>query len=193
MENLNQVGLTKSCCIIDYSNVFAKDRHSLLCGFIYQNLLILDFCQTPTNPMQPPFSRWFNPDKRCDVMMGSSTISSEQFQELQELSPEVGEQETSIVCEGWCHWLYCPPNIIKMTCDRECLAKHRYCQKSLFKNGDELSIILLWNSAFLFWDHISSFNETCLAFVFLLFLKSTDVQHFILTKYFDQTPTCDKG
>ena len=28
MENLNYVGLTKSCCIIDYSNVFAKDRHS---------------------------------------------------------------------------------------------------------------------------------------------------------------------
>jgi hypothetical protein len=119
--------------------------------------------------MQPPFSRWFNPDKRCDVIMGSSTISSEQLQELQELSPKVGEQETSGVCEGGYHWLYYPPNIFRITCDRKCLAKHRYCQKSWFKNGDELSIILLWNSAFLFWDHISSFTETCLIFVSLLF------------------------
>ena len=73
-ENLNYISLTKSCCIIDYFNVFAKDRHSLLCGFIYQNLpntrLLLD-------------SRWFNLDKRCDVMVGSSAISMEQLQEFQ--------------------------------------------------------------------------------------------------------------
>jgi len=40
------------------------------------------FCLTPTNPMQPPFSMWYNPDKRCDVMVGSSNISIEQFQEF---------------------------------------------------------------------------------------------------------------
>ena len=100
--------------------------------------------------MQPSFSGWFNPDKRCDVMMGSSTISIEQLQEFQEASLKVSEQGTSGACKGGCHWLYCPPNIIKITCDRKCLAKHRYCQKSWFKNGDELSIILLWNSAFCF-------------------------------------------
>ena len=66
---------------------------------------IPDFYLTPTNPMQPPFSRWYNPDKRCDVMVGSSTISSEQ---LQELSLKVGEQEIVRFCEGECHWLYCP-------------------------------------------------------------------------------------
>ncbi|KAJ6932070.1 hypothetical protein NC651_007697 [Populus alba x Populus x berolinensis] len=59
-----------------------------------------NFCLTPTNPMQPPISRWYNPDKRCDVMVGSSTVSSEQFQELQELSLKVGEQQTSGVDEG---------------------------------------------------------------------------------------------
>ena len=77
---------------------------------------IPEFYLTPTNPMQPPISRWYNPDKRCDVMVGSSTISSEQFQELQELSLKVGEQETSGVGKGGCHWLYCPPNIFRMTC-----------------------------------------------------------------------------
>jgi len=91
---------------------------------------IPDFCLTPTNPMQPPFSRWYNLDKRCDVMVGSLAISIEQLQEFQEASPEVGEQETSRVCEGGCHWLYCPPNILRMTSDRNCSAKHRYCQSS---------------------------------------------------------------
>ena len=97
---------------------------------------------------------WCNPDKRCDVMVGSSAISIEQLQEFQEASPEVGEQETSRLCEGGHHWLYCPSNIFKMTCDRKCLAKHRYYKKSLFKNGDELSIILWWN--FAFWLGITS-------------------------------------
>jgi hypothetical protein len=95
---------------------------------------IPDFYLTPTNPMQPLFSRWYNPEKRCDVMVESSTISIEQKR----------------VCKWECHWLYCPPNIFRMTCDRKCLEKHRYCQKSWFKNGDELSIILLWDSAFCF-------------------------------------------
>ena len=50
-------------------------------------------------------------------MVGSSAISIEQ---LQESSPEVGEQETSGVCEGGCHWLNCRQNILRMTSDRNC-------------------------------------------------------------------------
>jgi len=42
-------------------------------------------------------------------MVGSSAVSIEQLQEFQETSPGVGEQETSGVCEGGCHLLYCPP------------------------------------------------------------------------------------
>jgi hypothetical protein len=80
--------------------------------------------------MQLPFSRWYNPDKRCDVMVGFLTISIEQLQEFQEASPEVGEQETSRFCEGGSQWLYCPPNIFRMTCDRKCLAKHIYARKA---------------------------------------------------------------
>jgi hypothetical protein len=41
--------------------------------------------------MQPPFSRWYNPNKGRDVMVGSLAIAIEQLQEFQELSPEVGE------------------------------------------------------------------------------------------------------
>ena len=66
------------------------------------------------------------------------------------MSLKVGEQEIRKFREGGCHWLYCPLKIFRITCDRRCLAKHRYCQKSWFKNGDEMSIILLWNSAFCF-------------------------------------------
>ena len=126
------------------------------------------FCLTPTNPMQPPISRWYNPDKRCDVMVGSSTISSEQFQELQELSLKVGEQETSGVGEGGCHWLYCPPNIFRMTC-WSVLGKTQIWPEKLIQEWWWTVNHIVLEFCILFWDHISSFNETCLAFVFLLF------------------------
>jgi hypothetical protein len=134
--------------------------------------------------MQPPFSRWYNLDKRCDVMVGSLAISIEQLQEFQEASPEVGEQETSRVCEGGCHWLYCPPNILRMTSDRNCSAKHRYCQSSWSKKGVELSVIFVMDFAilhFVLGSHLI-LNETCLSFVFLLFLKSRDAS---FKGYFD--------
>ena len=132
---------------------------------------IPDFFLTLTDPMQPPFSRWYNPDKRCDVMVGSSAISIEQ---LQESSPEVGEQETSEICEEACHWSFCHPNIIRITSNRSCSAKHRYCQKRWFKNGNELSIILLCNVAFfVLWSHLileRNMSFLCLPVV----LKSRD-------------------
>jgi len=118
--------LVKSRSSTNYSNVFAKDRHSFAMWYnpdkrrdvmvgsstISMELLqefqlnswhvslftsicqIPDFCLTPTNPMQLPFSRWYNPNKRCDVMVGSSAISIELLREFQESSPEVGEQKT---------------------------------------------------------------------------------------------------
>jgi len=68
--------------------------------------------------MQPRFLMWYNPNRRFEYHGGSSAISIEQ---LQESSPEVGEQETSGVCEGGCHWLNCRQNILRMTSDRNCL------------------------------------------------------------------------
>ncbi|KAI5599402.1 hypothetical protein BDE02_02G194000 [Populus trichocarpa] len=81
---------------------------------------IPDFFLTLTDPMQPSFSRWYNPDKKWDVMVGSSTISVEQRQEF---------QESSSICEGACHRSFCRQNILRMTSDRNCLAKQRYCQR----------------------------------------------------------------
>ena len=50
----------------------------------------------------------------------------------------------------------------------------------------ELSFLIL------FWGHISSLNETCLFFVFLLFWNQEMlISKGIFTKYFDQAPTCD--
>jgi hypothetical protein len=59
----------------------------------------------------------------------------------------------------------------------------RKADSGMAMNGDELSIILLWNFAFLFWDHISSFNETCLVCLFVV-LKSTDCLAFYSDKIF---------
>ena len=102
-----------------------------------------------------------------------------------------GEQGTSGVCEWECHWLYCPLNIFRMTCDRKCLEKHRYCQKSWFKNGDELSIILLWDSAFCFgitshpWTkHVFPLSSCCFE------IKRCFFQRVFWQNMFDQTPTC---
>jgi len=98
-------------------------------------------------------------------------------------------QESSWVCERWCHRSFCHQNIIRITSDRNRSAKHRYGQSSWSKNGAELSIILLWilPCCLLFWGHISSFNETCLFFVSLLFWKHEMFSlKVILTKYFDQ-------
>ena len=123
--------LVRSCYNISCSNVFAKDRHSFaMWVYLLASARSQTQCMTPTKPMQPLFSRWFNLDKRCVVMVGSSAISNEQLQEFQEASLEVGEQETSGVCEGGCHWLYCPRISSRMTCDRNCSVKHRYCQNS---------------------------------------------------------------
>jgi len=133
--------------------------------------------------MQPPFSRWYNPNKRCDVMVGSSAISIEQ---LQESSPEVGEQKTRGICEGACHRSFCRQNILRMTSDRNCLAKQRYCQRGWSKKGLNCQSFLLWilPSCILFWGHISSLNETCLSFVFLLFWNQEMLlSKGILTKY----------
>jgi len=117
--------------------------------------LFTSICQIPDLvprlhqiPCNHYFPRWYNPNMRFEYHGGG--ISGYSVEQLQESSPEVGGQETNRFCEGGCHWLYCPPNIFRMKCDRKCLAKHRYCKKSLFKNGDELSIILLWNFAFCF-------------------------------------------
>jgi hypothetical protein len=85
-------------------------------------------------------------------------------------------------------------NILRMTSDQSCLAKHRYGQSSWSKNCAELSMILLWilPCCLLFWGHISSFNETYIFFVSLLFWKHEMFSlKVILTKYFDQAPTCD--
>jgi hypothetical protein len=84
----------------NYSNVFAKDRHSFaMWVYLLASARFQTFYLTPTNPMQPPFSKWYNPDKRWDVMVGSSAISIEQMQEF---------QESSSVCERWCHRSFCP-------------------------------------------------------------------------------------
>jgi hypothetical protein len=109
---------------------------------------------------------WYNPNRRFEYHGG---ISGHSVEQLQESSLEVGEQKMRGICERGCHWLYCPPNIFRMTCDRKCLAKHIYCKKSWFKNGDELSIILLWNFAFCFGITSHPSMKHVLFFVSLLF------------------------
>jgi len=145
--------------------------------FVYQHLpdsrLV---ASTPLNHMQALFPRWYNPDEMWISLWVSSASSIQQLQEFQELRPNDGEQEASWVCERWCHWPYCHKNILRLTKDWKCLAKHKYCQKSWSKNGAELSIISLWIVAivhFVLGSHLileRNMSFLCLSVV----LKSRD-------------------
>jgi len=129
--------------------------------------------------------------------MGSSAISIEHLQEFQESRPDDGEQETGWVCERWCHRSFCHQNIIRITSDRSCSAKHKYGQKSWSKNGAELSIILLWSchSAFCFgvtshpWTkHVFSLSFCCFE-IKKCFFQRVFWQKYIYILFIYQTPT----
>jgi hypothetical protein len=64
-------GLAMSHCSINCSNVFAKIDMPQPLKFVYQHLLRPRLVVlTPSNPMQPLFPRWYNPDKRCEYHGG---------------------------------------------------------------------------------------------------------------------------
>jgi len=150
---------------------------------------IPDFCLTPTNPMQLPFFRWYNPNKRCDVRVGSSAISIEQLREFQESSPEAGEQKRVVsVKEGVIGYIdprassewhvienaWQNTDIARKADSRMAMNCQSYCYGILhFVSGSHL--ILQRNMSFfvslLLWNHE-------------MFLSNG-----ILTKYFDWTPT----
>jgi len=115
-------GLAMCHCSINCSNVFAKIYIPRLLEYLYQHLLDSRLIAlTPSNPIQPSFSRWYNPEKRFEYHWGILCHSVEQLQEF---------QESSWVCDRWCHWSFCHQNILRMMSDRNCLTKHRYCQRS---------------------------------------------------------------
>jgi len=77
----------------------------------------------------------------------------------------------SRVCEGGCHWSYCHGTssewqVIEIAWQNTDIAKVADPRRVL-----NCQSFLLWilPSCILFWGHISSFNETCLVFVSLLF------------------------
>jgi len=122
--------------------------------------------------MQPPFSRWYNPDKRCDVMVGSSVhfnwiiarIESGSWWAKDErnlwrslssiiLSPEHPQND---------EW-------------SELLGKTQILPEKMIQEWQWIvNHIAVQCRFFLFCDHISSLNETCLSFAFLFVLKSRD-------------------
>ena len=158
-----------------------------------------NICQIPElcslkNPMQPPISRWYNPDKRCDVMVGSSTISSDSCKNCKNwVWKLVSKRQLESVKEGVISYIV-PWTSSEWHVDRECLAKRIYCQKNWFKNGDEMSIILFWNSAFCFGitSHPSTKHalflsfccfeiNRCLAFYFdKIFWSNSNMQQMLI-------------
>jgi hypothetical protein len=64
-------GLAMSHCSINCSNVFAKIDIPPPLDFVYQHMSDSRLvASTPLNLIQPSFSRWYNPDKRCEYHGG---------------------------------------------------------------------------------------------------------------------------
>jgi len=178
-----------------YWNVFAKIDIPRPLKFVYQHLLRPRLVVlTPSNPMQPLFPTWYNPDKRCEYhgrglgpfiwivakfsrietgwwwarsdlslwMMMSSAILSPEHPQIDKRSKMLGQTQIlpEKLIQEWC-WI----------------VNH--------------FIVDFCHFAFCFGVTSHPWTNTCISFVFLLFWNQEMLLlKGILTKYFDQTPTC---
>ena len=113
----------------------------LSCGFIYQHCQIPDLVsQTSTSCMQPP---WYNSNQ---MWISRRVPRPFQLNKTQEF------QESSWVCERWCHKSCCRQNILRRTCWSKVFGKTQILPEKLIQEwwwmAPTMSIILLWNSAF---------------------------------------------
>lgn len=80
-------GLAMSHYNINCSNVFAKIDIPQPLEYVYQHLLDSGLIAlTPSNPIQPPFPRWYNSDKRFEYHWGILRHPVEQLHKFQESS-----------------------------------------------------------------------------------------------------------
>jgi hypothetical protein len=147
---------------------------------------IPDFYLTPTNPMQPLFSTWYNPEKRCDVMVESSTISIEQKRVWKLWARDKWSLRMRVSLA------ILSPEHLQNDMWSKVLGETQILPEKLIQEWWWTVNHIVMGFCILFWDHISSLNETCLSFVFMLFWNQEMLlSKGIFTKYFDQAPTCD--
>ena len=84
------------------------------------------------------------------------------------------ESESWWARDKWSRWrrvslAILPPNIFRMTCWSKVLGKTQILPEKLIQEWWWTANHIVLEFCILFWDHILSFNETCLAFVSLLF------------------------
>jgi hypothetical protein len=85
-------------------------------------------------------------------------------------------QESGWVCEKWCHRSFFRLNILRMASDWNCLAKHRYCQRSWSKKELTCQIIFVMDFVILhcvFGSHLI-FEWNMYVLCLLVVLKSRD-------------------
>ena len=127
----------------------------LPCGFIYQHCQIPDLVsRTSTNCMQPP---WYNSNQMWISWRVPGPFQLNRHKSFKNRAEFVKDDVINhVVARTSSEWHV----------DRKCLAKRKYCQKSWFKNGDEMSIIWFWNSAFYFriTSHPSTKHALLLSF-----------------------------
>jgi hypothetical protein len=86
---------------------------------------------------------------------------------MMEMTLNLDEQDASWVCERWCHWLYCPPNIFRMTSDRKCLEKTDIARKANPRTAMNCQLYVMEFCHFAFCFGITSHSLTEHVFFFL--------------------------
>jgi len=162
--------------------------------FVYQHLLDSRLvASTPLNHMQTLFPRWYNPDEMWISLWVPRPVqvnSCKNFKNWDRMM--VSKKQVEFVKDDVIGHI-----VTRTSSDWQKIEKAwqstniaRKADPRMMLNCQSFHCGLL-PLCMLFWGHISSLNETCLSFVFLLFWNQEMLlSKCMLTKYFDQTPTC---
>jgi len=148
---------------------------------------------TPLNHMQPLFSRWYNPNEMfisLYVPRPFQLNSCKNFKNQDRMM--VSKKRVEFVKDDVIDHI-----VIRTSLDWQKI-ENAWQSTNIARKADPRMVLNcqsfrcgLLPLCILFWGHISSLNETCLSFGFLLFWNQEMLlSKGILTKYFDQTPTC---
>ena len=148
---------------------------------------------TPLNPIQPLFLGGMIQTRDVNIMVGSWAIhlnSCKIFKNWDRIM--VCNKQVEFVKDDVIN------HIVTRTSSYWQKIKNAWPSTNIAKKADPRMVLNCQSFCcgflpfcILFWGHISSLNETCISFVFLLFWNQKMLlSKGILTKYFDQTPTC---
>jgi len=147
---------------------------------------------TPLNHMQPLFPRWYNPDEMWISLWVPRPFQLNSGKNFKNWDRMMVSKQVEFVKDDVIG------HIVTRTSSDWQKIENAWQRTNIARKADPRMVLNcqsfrcgLLPFCILFWGHISSLNETCFSFVFLLCWNQEMILSMgILTKYFDQTPTC---